>query len=66
MAWKNNDGSYSKSRPHRVRLPDGMTRTGPEVTDQLLVDLGWYEFDEPEHVFVPYAPAVLPGHELEG
>lgn len=46
MAWKNQDGSYSKDRPQRVRLADGMTRTGEAVTDALLAELGWTEFQE--------------------
>ena len=46
MAWKTQDGKYSKERPSRVRLPDGMTRTGEAVTDELLAELGWIEFQE--------------------
>jgi hypothetical protein len=46
MAWKNADGLYSKERPQRIRLPDGMTRTGEAITDELLAELGWIEFEE--------------------
>jgi hypothetical protein len=46
MAWKNTNGSYSKERPQRVRLADGMTRTGDSITDALLTELGWTEYQE--------------------
>jgi hypothetical protein len=46
MAWKNTNGNYSKERPHRVRLADGYTRTGDAITDELLTELGWSEFEE--------------------
>jgi hypothetical protein len=46
MAWKNTNGSYSKDRPQRVRLADGYTRTGDAITDALLTELGWSEYQE--------------------
>jgi hypothetical protein len=46
MAWKNSNGQYSKERPQRVRLADGMTRTGEAITDALLAELGWVEYQE--------------------
>jgi hypothetical protein len=37
---------YSEERPTRVRLDDGMTRTGEAITDELLAELGWV-YQEP-------------------
>lgn len=65
MPWKNLQGDYSKTRPIRIRLIDGSTRTGPEITDTLLAELGWSEFYEPENNFVPHIRDILPGHENE-
>lgn len=53
MPWKNNDGRESLFRPDRVRLPDGMTRTGDEITDQQLADAGWRWEPLPEISRVP-------------
>ena len=46
MSWMNIDGQKQSTRPIRVRLPDGMTRTNEEVTDEVLSLAGWsYEAD---------------------
>lgn len=47
MPWRNHITKYYQPhRPIRVRLPDGTTRTGEEITDELLADLGW-QWEEP-------------------
>lgn len=41
--WCNYEGWRSQpERPNRVRLADGSTRTGEEITDQMLADAGWF------------------------
>jgi hypothetical protein len=41
---------YSEERPFRVRLDDGMTRTGEAITDEMLADAGWVYEDPIPHV----------------
>ena len=55
MAWKTDSGLYSKQKPIRVRLSNGYTKTSEEVTDKLLAELGWYEFQETEVTELPIA-----------
>jgi hypothetical protein len=45
--WTNSITNYrSSTRPDRVRLQDGSTRTGEEVTDELLLMSGWTEIPD--------------------
>lgn len=55
MTWINTQTrECRKVRPERVRLPDLTTRTGPEVTDQVLADAGWIWVNDPPPL--PYNP----------
>lgn len=47
IVWTNSiTNERSSIRPWRVRLEDGSTRTGPEVTDELLTATGWSTHEE--------------------
>lgn len=35
-------------RPQRIRLPDGLTRTNEDITDELLAQTGWVEQTVPD------------------
>lgn len=48
--WKNRDGSTSYSRPKRIRLSDGLTRTNEDITDDLLEETGWYWENDPVEI----------------
>jgi hypothetical protein len=40
--WINNiTNEYSFDIPTRIRLPDGLTKTGSDITEELLIELGW-------------------------
>lgn len=40
--WRNiNTNEEMPDRPRRIRLPDGMTRTNEDITDQQLAQAGW-------------------------
>lgn len=45
--WTNDaTGEEQLQKPTRVRLPDGMTRTNEDITDQDLEQTGWYWVQE--------------------
>lgn len=55
MPYRNSKtGEYTVNYPQRVRLDNGLTLTGPLVTDSLLEATGWmwedYPASEPEPV----------------
>lgn len=42
MTWNNEQLNHQQeNRPERIRLSDGTTKTGDEITDNLLNQLGW-------------------------
>ena len=49
LVWKNSfTNEESHSRPVRVRMPDGLTKTAEEVTDTVLALAGWAEVEYQE------------------
>ena len=47
MPWRHPELGYTEFRPDRVRLPDGSTRTGPDITDQEIALAGYVYEDFP-------------------
>lgn len=51
------DGSYPARKPHRIRMPDGSTKTAEAVTHEILIELGWTEAPAYPSPSDPSAPA---------
>jgi hypothetical protein len=44
LVWVNlKEMKRQEERPSRIRLADGSTRTGLDISNQELVDSGWYQ-----------------------
>jgi hypothetical protein len=54
MPYRNSKTNvYSEGYPHRIRLDNGYTLTGPEVNDSLLETTGWVWEDYPPPLPAP-------------
>jgi hypothetical protein len=64
--WCNYEGWRSQpDRPNRVRLVDGTTRTGDEITDQMLFDAGWFWEELPVFPTEPQDPTTATNITIE-